>query len=365
MGLFDFATKAVATATRTMTGGAVGMGQAYVSRAISQGAQQLVGRASSALRTGSMLDPLIQQTLYSAAGSLYGDVGTMTQSVLTGSLNKYINQTSNLPFSSQLRSTPGLSNQVGRYVFGNMGVKEFSSIVQPEYSGYDNDIQGSVPPEYIVVVRSTKWGWVVRGVMKEGFVMGANSKWSPLVPQSLSNLINIGTQVVTGKALASKWATRRIWTGTSPLSLIVNIEFNAVNNEFVEVVRPCLRLEQMALPSVPQTTPGGIAAGNYIPLMSPPGPSPFAEIQGIQAVFGSAGSSVGLGGLFTGGGDRIQIKIGKFLDFDNVIISQVGITYANKMTQGGYPIQSLANINFETYEMMTVEELAKTHMGAS
>jgi hypothetical protein len=122
-------------------------------------------------------------------------------------------------------------------------------------------------------------------------------------------------------------STRRIWDGTSPLNVTLDIKFVAVHANRIreEVIEPCTRLQQIAVP-------------NVIPVIGvaqPPGP-------GIAY-----------------GGDRIDIYIGKFLKFSQVIVSAVNVAYDNKFDSSGNPLSASCTLEFSTYEMINKTELEK------
>jgi hypothetical protein len=346
MGFLD---QAFATVSRSISGSV----QSYTSRLISTGAQKL---ASSATRSmggsiGSIANPLIYNAINSGV--------VMTDQLLSNSLNSFLNGTINYPYAQQIRMTPGLSNQTGRYVFGTPEQSTSLTYSPVEYSGYNPDVVGAVAPEYLIMIRNTK-NWFIKAVMQESFFMGANSSWTPLVPMSVAHLINYASQFLTGKAIVAKWATRRVWTGTSPISLRVNLVFNAVNNEYIEVVRPCMRLQQMALPFMTGVSSNPVSS--VIPLMNPPGPSPFNQSDDQTIIAQGANAIAGAREIFVGQGDRIDISIGKFLTFSNVVLKDVGVEYSAKMSQSGFPISSKATMIFETYEMITREDLENIHV---
>lgn len=345
--LFGMINQGIASIERTMAGQVQSAVAGYTSVNLSSVAASLT-KSIGSTGVSQYINPLIYSVLQS------GQV--MTDKLLSSTLNNFANNTINYPYATQLGSTPGLANQTGRYVFSAPIVNSYLSNDALEYSGYTPDVAGEVAPEYIILVKNTR-NWIIRGVMQEAFVMGVDSSWAPIVPQSVSFMVNYVSQFVTGSALVAKWATRRIWTGTSPIRMKVELVFNAVANEYSEVVRPCLRLQQMALPYIPS---GRTGLQNAIPLMNPPGPSPFAETEAArQSIFNAtvAGSEV-----FIGSGDKITIRIGKFLEFVNVVVRDVQVSYSNKMTQGGFPVSSKATITFETYEMMDVDSLEAAHI---
>jgi hypothetical protein len=328
-------------------------------KVITQASRTMGGTISSQITRGvpkaaaSILNPAII--------SAVGKASELAGNYLTGAINKFSQKNVNQAYSTQIKNVPGLANQVARYVF-EAGTTPTTVTTHPlEYSGYGPDVTGQVPNEYIIKVRNTK-NWIIKGVMQEAFKISVGSKWDSLVPTNFGTLVNAVTQITTGRTLLTKWMTRRMWVGTTPLNFQVTLKFNAVKDEWSEVVRPCMRLQQMAMPSLPGKT-GSIY--DLIPLIQPPGPSPFNLGEFINPTQGGSTSLPDptlVNNVFTGAGDRIIIEIGKFIRFDNVILTKVDVAYSPRLTKMGFPINSIATISFETYEMMTLEDLETAHV---
>ncbi len=221
-----------------------------------------------------------------------------------------------------------------------------------------------LPLEYQVRVTSFRNAATVIAPMQEDLMMSVDSQWVPLVPLSLLSNANIAIQAFSGgkKSFATKAATRRIWTGSSPMQLSVRMRFEAISDAFQEVQEPCRLLMAMAMPSL-KARNGERADSeeekwhDFLPFVSPPGPTPFA-FEGLLNLRRSGAVGRLVENLDDGkGGDFIMIEFGKYITFENVIIKNVSCITPIKFTAGGYPISATMNIVFETYEMMTVEGL--------
>ena len=284
-----------------------------------------------------------------------GAATNLAGNYISDSLNKFAQSAVNSPYTSQINNVPGLSNQYARYVFEK--IEESGDILNNpiEYSGYTPDVTGAAPPAYLLKIFNTR-NWIVKGVMQEGFGITTSSSWDPLVPFGIDKMVNYVSQILSGQSLMSKWMTRRIWTGTKPLTLTIVLRFNAVNNAYQEVVLPCMRLQQMTLPSLPFKEG---SAWNQLPLLHPPGPSPFkgADAFGVRNAISGVVDFV-----FRGKGDQITIEVGKFLRFPSVIVKAVDVKYDPKFTKNNLPISAVARMTFETYEMLTLEDLEKVHV---
>lgn len=252
--------------------------------------------------------------------------------------------------------------------------------------GYKADGK-ALPLEYLVKVTSVRNQATVVSPLQDDIMLGVRSFWSPFLPTSLLRTGNIAVQAATGgrRALVTKATSRRIWTGSSPMRLKLKMRFEAVENSLKEVVEPIRLLCAMALPSepssgeenVPSEAKGLLAGittelsktaenvatvGGLVPLLRPPGPSPFA-LQGVLDL--RAGSSMLPSAVIEGlsifdairGGDKIMIELGNFVTFYNVIITEVNNHVPIKFDPNGNPISATISVNFETYEMMTTQDL--------
>lgn len=253
--------------------------------------------------------------------------------------------------SQILNMVPGLSSQITRVNFSSSANPEVQAITKPmEYSGYVPDMTGGVPPQYIVTIQNAS-NWVVKAILQEGLSFSTSSKWEPFISPSFSESANMIGQLFH-VSLVPRWASRRIWKGTEPLTIQLKLKFEAINNAWSEVVRPCKRLQQMVLPSTLQ---------GKIPLIVPPGPWPFSFNDDIIKNYSA--SHIGAEfNTFFGVGDVIMIRIGRLIRFSNVIVSEVQVNMAPKLTVDGHPISSDVIITFQTYEIMTKDAMEDAYM---
>jgi hypothetical protein len=245
--------------------------------------------------------------------------------------------------------------------------------------GYTPDGK-ELPPEYLIKITSIRNRCTVISPIQEPLQMRVESRWEPFVPTSLLNAGNVMVQLITAsrRSLITKATSRRLWQGSSPLTLSLNLRFEAVDDPFMEVVEPVRYLQSIALPSDPSggqgldlisltgammdlNISGAMDVISKAPFLSPPGPTPFT-LEGILNIKKSneiaSGTEI-IEGLK--GGDKILVEVGRFLSFYNVVVKEVTPTFAERFTSDGYPISATVNIIFETYEMMTVESLEKTY----
>lgn len=247
-----------------------------------------------------------------------------------------------------------------------------------------------IPQEYLITITSIRNRCSIIAPMQEPIRMEVESRWDPFIPSSILNDGNIVAQAMTkGKtSLITRASTRRIWQGSSPIRLNLKMKFQAIEDALVEVVEPVRLLQAIALPSEPRATGRGAdvgalmqAAGDLfsmdlqgtisnvnkflstVPLVSPPGPTPFTVDGILDLGEASANRRTKENEIREGlqGGDIIIIEVGRFLTFYNVIVSRVADEIPIMMTTGGDPISATVDIVFDTYEMITTEELSKMY----
>lgn len=245
---------------------------------------------------------------------------------------------------------------------------------------------GPVPDDYLITVTSIKNRCSIVGIMQDDIKMRVESQWDLVLPAGIASLANQITQAITSqtplgtRALIPQIATRRMWVGTSPIQMELAFRFEAVSDARSEVVMACQKLQALACPSVAQDvfdtskmTGWGAKlvstvnkAINSIGL-TPPGPSPFPDWKGTSDEI----NNLKHGGLLDPtllssfkNGDFIIVEIGRLVTFWNVIVRSVDVTYQPRMTSEGDSVSATAYVNFETYEMPTIEDLNSAYNDA-
>lgn len=231
-----------------------------------------------------------------------------------------------------------------------------------------------IPVEYLARVTSIRNAATVVAPLQEDILLRVESRWDPLVSASMLATGNIFLQAATHgrKSLVTKSTSRRVWSGTSPMVLSLRMHFEAVADPFKEVAEPCRILQSLALPSEPregktnrsevskhQMIQDVAGALSKLPILGPPGPTPFTTegVLNLQRPSNEIGDTTGIvEGLK--GGDKIMIELGRFITFYNVIVREVSAAVPIKFDQHGNPVSATVNMVFETYEMMTVEGLS-------
>ena len=247
--------------------------------------------------------------------------------------------------------------------------KRFVGFVKCGYVSADGR---KVPDEYLVKITSIRNRSTVIAPLQEDISIQVESRWDPFIPVDLLARGNAVVQAFTGlfeerRSLVTRATSRRIWTGSTPLTMSLKLKFEAVRNPYQEVVLPGMMLQSMALPSDPSVgyTKGQGIVGNLEALTSlalkPPGPNPFSlddVLTGRKSFPDMDESEITSS---TKSGDFIMIEIGRLLTFFNVIIRESTISYKTKFAQEGDPVEAEALVIFETYEMMTIESLRDSY----
>lgn len=205
-----------------------------------------------------------------------------------------------------------------------------------------------VPEEYIVTILSAssapggKGGITVRAILQDSISIRTGSKWESFIDvvrsSNIGSAFELGAQLLAGVSLQNAMTSRRIWRGTEPLSLTLNLRFEEEYDSKREVMEACEALQCMCLP-------GEGALG----LLIPPGPSPFIN------------DKVQIGNQQ----ELIAVYVGKVLSFTNVIIKDVQVEYQNKMGTDGLFKAAKVSVVFETYEIVTKNRLRSSSPGDS
>jgi hypothetical protein len=240
--------------------------------------------------------------------------------------------------------------------------------------GYVNPDGKALPVEYLVRITSIRNKCTIVAPIQEPMRIKSESRWDQFVPAAMlgNKLLQAATQ---GRvSLITRATSRRMWMGSTPMVLNLNLVFEAVKDPFIEVTEPIRLLQSMALPSDPTKGKGAnpdVAIEslknfdikgflNAMPLLLPPGPTPFT-LDGLMDLdtTNKANQRSGVSEIEEGlkGGDIIIVEWGRLLTFYNVIVKEVSPTIYNMPDQNGDPMRADVSMTFETWEMMTVESL--------
>jgi len=222
--------------------------------------------------------------------------------------------------------------------------------------GHLNSDTNEIPPQYMIHVSSVSESnsdqVIVRAPLQDEIAMNVGGRWEPMMGMNfLRSILENASQLLGGVTLMRPWMTTRMWKGTGPMELSLTLRFNAVEDAEKNVVAACAALQSMALPRWVGDPTGDSPQEDGTQkkvFLSPPGPSAFKHFPALRH-------------LAHGSGERITIQIGRLVLFSSVIIKEVNVKYKNRMDWRGNPISAEANIQFESYQIMTKEELASAY----
>lgn len=208
-----------------------------------------------------------------------------------------------------------------------------------------------VPEEYKIKIVSNddrnNYDIEIIALLQKEVTLKTGGRWDPFRASALGTGAEILAQWIFDTSLIMPVLSRRMWRGSSPLELTLDLKFEAVYDAKNEVLLPCALLHRMSLPGY--KLGGGVIedmqkeqalagkaplSGNLLSVLSPPGPSPFPGKMG----------------------DIISIHIGKMLTFKGVILTDVTSSIPSKYSEGGLPVSTNMSIRFESYQIMAKED---------
>jgi hypothetical protein len=228
-------------------------------------------------------------------------------------------------------------------------VRKATSFPLVEY-GYKPDGK-KIPEAYLSRVTSLRNKATVVSPLQEDILLKVESQWSPVLPSGMLTSVDQAVQLLSAGNLSiiSRATSRRMWRGSSPMRLNLKMRFEAVYDSMVEVVKPIELLGSLVLPiETIKTSKLGF------PFLGPPGPA-ATNFRLTKLANNSLTQKVDRAYNALEGGDQIQIQLGRFLAFTDVIVREVSFVIPIKFDRNNNPVSATINVNFETYEMMTVE----------
>jgi len=243
----------------------------------------------------------------------------------------------------------GIGAIAGAALFGRVADAIQSSSLVLGYRGSD------IKPEYLVSIKNFfprdyknnsngNSSVTIKAPLVEKFGLKLESQWSAIINgNAITDTAQALSQLAFNRSLASKYMSRRIWTGTTPLDFTLNLQFRAIEDAKLEVVRPCQELQRLILPY------SGSGKLDKI-FLHPPGPSPYKEAAANFDYFNE--------------GEITYVAIGTLLLMKRVIVKDISIEYLPQFTKDGDPIAANAAVHFQTYEILTKETITdKTDSG--
>ena len=199
-----------------------------------------------------------------------------------------------------------------------------------------------------IISRSNKIP-TVRGWLPEEFSFSVESEWEPLFPSGgIPGLTGIVGTAISSGGYTTKTinATSQAWSGSSPIEFSLPIDFVAVRDAQKEVVTPVKNLMKLALPGELDAF-DEFGIGNVF--LDPPGPV-------ITDAYSAYRDRVGTRG------DNIALRIGNFIIFKDVIITNVSANWVGKLSPEGLPMQAQAEVTIRTYTMISKEQLEEAFL---
>ena len=165
---------------------------------------------------------------------------------------------------------------------------------------------------------------------------------------------------LAGFSTITQEMTSQFWAGGAPISISLPLIFVAKSNSDTEILRKIKQLMQMALP-----TKDGV-------FLRSPGPSLDIQGSNVGEKAATLGNAVlqgtdALGALLSSVvvKNKVQIRIGRFLWFDNVVLKNVQQTYDSRFDDAGKPLKAQVTVTFETAMTLTVQDMDKVFSGVT
>lgn len=256
-------------------------------------------------------------------------------------------------------SLSGSKQMVKRVKFAESRVKglnRFPGKVCTSFSGFVDGDLININPAYRIVIFARLGGssevQCITSILQEETTLRVTSDWEPFIPTGVTAFFEGVVQSVSSlggrpTSLVNRFTTRRIWRGTSPIELTINLKFESISDTFKNVVKPVMQLMQI-------TSPALTGVPGKANLLTPPGPNAFRRAFSVGEI-----EEQNIKGDIPIG-DTISIRIGTFLNFNSVIIKEVVPVFDNRLSPDGYPISAKVAVIFQTYEVLTKSDIENT-----
>lgn len=163
----------------------------------------------------------------------------------------------------------------------------------------------------------------------ENFALRLQNQWE----QVFSNLLQNNTIAdfasgFTGAAPFIKELTGHVWRGTEAITFQLKLLFDAVTDVNADVYAPIEKLVTWASPYQANSV-----------LLAAPGPNLMDQTE------------------------RLSLRIGRFMYFDSVIISNMDVQFETAMHSSGIPIAAEVDIEFRTFYTLTRDDILAIFSG--
>jgi hypothetical protein len=247
---------------------------------------------------------------------------------------------------------------------------------------------------------------IVEAPMPESFVFDTQANYAPMLPQGLTGGGVATALAAVGIRLAVPALTAQLWQGSSEIQLQLALEFHTESDPVADVQTPILNLNRLTMPSINSSSG----------MLQSPGPSiNFSQLSTIAkgAATSISNTASSIYNTVTGSGssasnpqpstmnnssltansgngtavtqsstqnpqlgtsaywktqisNQISIRVGNYLYFDSVVITNVQQTFMSNIDAiTGLPHHATVNITFKPLFMLTVEDLASVFISNS
>jgi hypothetical protein len=181
----------------------------------------------------------------------------------------------------------------------------------------------------------------------------------------------LGKTIGGGQSLRQPWMSRKIWKGSTPLNLSLNLKFIATGATQVKIEgkiakETSLKSDEVGFAEVYWPTcqllsllyPGKDQSNNYVQ----PGPSAFHSFGGNDAKYGQKGSIGDVQGTV---GYPVDVQVGNFILFQNCFVTKCSVSYSSTLDGLGYPQSAQVQLDIESYEapFVDIEAADKVNKG--
>lgn len=185
---------------------------------------------------------------------------------------------------------------------------------------------------------STPKSTVIANVPEEDIAIDVASDWAQTdlgkVVEGAMGMVNRATSAISGSQLKSQLTSAQQWNGTNPPSIAFTLEFNADTSSVNDVMQPIANIISMCVPEVINNIRVAV-----------PGPTPAdAALAFVNKVSSNTGTS-----SMKLEGDRIQLFVGKWLYWDNVVITNLGLKFGTKLGPEGIPLRATATVTMKPF----------------
>ena len=240
---------------------------------------------------------------------------------------------------------------------------------------------------------------IVEAPMPETFAFDAQASYATMLPQGLTGGAMATALAAVGIRLAVPALTAQLWQGSSEIQLQLALEFHTESDPVADVQLPILNLNRLTMPSINSssgmlqapgpsldfTTLSSIISNAKTQLAntysnaknSQVTPTP-STMNNTSLVCNSGNSSamppptaqnptLGTSQYWKSKiSNQISIRIGSYMYFDSVVITQVQQTFMSNIDAiTGLPHHATVNITFKPLFMLTVEDLAQVFISNS